>query len=161
MWHLEKQRLTIVSDVRSMQERPVPAQGISLVPLGGRPAVRSRRISRDGIASGRLAVEAEGVAHQRPGHRPESAAPSGAAGLEGMPVTPGLLETVSPGHDLCDESAPGLRVDDPRAPLLGTGLLTRGQRAIPDVALGGSQPTPALPALHQTLLVQAGPTHAT
>ena len=40
-------------------------------------------------------------------------------------------------------------------------MLTRGQRAIVDVALGGSVPTPALPAFHQTLLVQAGPTPAT
>ena len=64
VWHLEKQRLTIVYDVRSMQERPVLDRGISSVPLGDLPAVRSRRISRDGIANGRLAVEAEGVAHQ-------------------------------------------------------------------------------------------------
>ena len=141
VWHLDKQRLTIVSDVRSMQERPVLDRGISSAPLGDQPAVRSRRISRDGIASGRLAVEAEGAAHQRPGHSPEPAAPSGAAGLEGLPVAPGLLETVSPGHDLCDESAPGLRVDGPRAPLLGTGVLTRGQGAILDAALGGSLPT--------------------
>ena len=64
VWHLEKQRLTIVSDVRSMQERPTLNRGISSVPLGGQLAVHSRRISRDGIANGRLAVEAEGVAHQ-------------------------------------------------------------------------------------------------
>ena len=48
------------------------------------------------------------MAHQRPGHSPEPAALSGAAGLEGLPVAPGLLETVNPDHDLCDESAPGL-----------------------------------------------------
>ena len=70
-----------------------------------------------------------------------SAAQSGAAGLEGLPAAPGLLETVSPGHDLCDESAPGPRDDGPRAPLLGTGVMTWGQRAILDVALGGSLPT--------------------
>ena len=81
------------------------------------------------------------MASQRPGHRPESAAQSGAAGLEGLPAAPGLLETVSPGHNLCDESVPGLRVDGPRAPLLGTGVLTRGQQATLDVALGGSLPT--------------------
>ena len=57
VWHLEKQRLTIVSDVRSMQERPVLDRGISSVPLGDQPAVRSRRISRDDIVNGCLAVE--------------------------------------------------------------------------------------------------------
>ena len=166
MWHLEKQRLTIVSDVRSMQERPVLDQRISSVLLGGQPAVRSRKISRDDIVSGRLAVEAEGAAHQSPGNSPEPAAPPGAAGLEGLPVAPGLLETVSPGHDLSnppghDESAPGIRVNSARAPLVGTGVLSRGQRAILDAALGGLQPTPALPTFHQISMVQASPTPAT
>ena len=108
--------------------------------LEGQPAVHSWRIFRDGTVSGRLTVEAEGAAHQRLGHCPESAAPPGAAGLEGLPLAPGLLETVSSGHDLSnpqghDESAPGIRVDGPRAPLVGTGVLTRGQRAILDAAL--------------------------
>ena len=40
-------------------------------------------------------------------------------------------------------------------------MLTREQRAILDAALGGSLPTQALPAIQQTLLVQAGPTPAT
>ena len=68
---------------------------------------------------------------------------------------------MSLGNDLCDKSAPGLRVDGPRAPLLGTDVLTRGQRVIFDAALGGSLPTQALPAFQQTLLVQASPTPAT
>ena len=57
------------------------------------------------------------------------------------------------GHD---ESAPGLRVDGPRTPLLSKGVLTVGQRAILDVALGGSPPTLALPSFNQTLMVSAG-----
>ena len=114
-----------------MQERPVLDRGISTVPLGGQPAVRSRRISRDGIVSGCLAVEAGRVAHARPSHSPEPAALPGAAGLEGPPVAPGLMETVSLGHVLSnpqghDESAPGIRVDGLRAPLVGTGVLTKG-----------------------------------
>ena len=111
-------------------------------------------------------VEAEATAHQRPGHIPEPTAPPGAAGLEGLPLAPGLLETVSSGHDLSnpqghDESALGIRVNGPRAPLVGTGVLTKGQRAILDAVLGGLQPNPALPTFHQTLLVQEGPTLAT
>ena len=83
-----------------MQERSVLDQGTSSVLLGGQLVVSSRRISRDAIVSGRLTVEAEGAAHQRPGHSPEPAAPPGAAGLEGLPVATGLMETVSSGHNL-------------------------------------------------------------
>ena len=179
VWDLKKKRLTIVSDVRSLQTRFTPGVCSASLPESSRlptmcatlnATASAVRHASDGSARRFASAEneyqpatRERVVLRRPGRvsMPPALVQSDVCGCNELPAAVAVQNSVSPHHDFANPL--GQVENDRRAEAVtlahlssGAGVLTRRQQRILHKALGGSQPTPALPNDEQALLIQTG-----